>query len=175
MSTGTTPQAIPFSAEEQSLLEQLGSLQSAPQIWQLPAIGWWLCGLLLLLVVIALYIFKRQHQQRKLGFAYRQEALLQFKQLRQQPAHSADINRLLKQVAMQCYGRSTCAALSTNAWLAFLQQQQPELTPAKSLNQLIQHQQGLEPTELAEDVLNYCQQWIKQAKIQTRPNGGEHV
>lgn len=169
------PKAAPFSAEEQALLEQLGSLQSAPQIWQLPAIGWWLCGLLLLLVAIAIYIFKRRQRKQKHHAAYRQEALEQFRQLRQQAAHSIDINRLLKQFAMQCYGRSSCAALSGSAWLAFLQQQQPELTPAKSLHQLIQHQQGLKPTELPEDVLNYCQEWIKQAQIPARPAGGKHV
>lgn len=171
----TPSPATSFSAQEQALLEQLGSLQAAPDIWQLPAIGWWLSILLVLLVAVVLHFVKNRHQKRQHLYAYKREALTLFKQLRQQTKHSADINRLLKQVAMQCYGRHHCAALSGEAWLAFLQQQQPTLKASESLNKLVQHQQGSSITELSEETLNYCQQWIQKTPSASKQNGEKYV
>lgn len=109
----------------QDPLASLQPLREPPPIgWWPPAPGWWLLAALLLaaLLVLAWYLLRRHRNN-----AYRRQALAQLEQLavqyQQQPdalRFLADINALLKSVALVAYPRRAVAASSGADWLAFL-------------------------------------------------------
>lgn len=98
--------------------------------WWPPAIGWWI--LVSLLIALGAFLIFWSLRKIKQG-QYRKAAL---KELEQQHAkynqhgdssqYIAQLNQLLRRVALQCYGRNTVAHLSGEAWISFLQQHCPE-------------------------------------------------
>lgn len=95
--------------------------------WWPPAPGWWLLGgmaVLCLLVLLWLGL------QRYRSNAYRRQALAQLHQLHQAYAqdqdasrYTAELNALLKSVAIQAYSPRPVAASSGTQWLEFLNRQ----------------------------------------------------
>ncbi len=88
-----------------------------------PAPGWWvLAVLIVLLSVMALWLWKRHRRM-----AYRRAALVELQRLRQALAQGqadipivAELSILLRRVAISRYGRQQVAALNGVAWLEFL-------------------------------------------------------
>ena len=88
-----------------------------------PALGWWLVGLLLIALLVAVTFLYRRYQKN----AYRRIAVQQVKSLfknHQQPQQNheitAQLNRLLKTVAQQTYTTEQVSPLSGTQWLNFL-------------------------------------------------------
>ena len=109
----------------QDPLAALHPLREPPPIgWWPPAPGWWALALLcvLALALLAFFVLRRYRAN-----AYRRKALAMLEQLylRQQsqpdPARfQAELNTLLKGVALAAYPQRDVAAISGGQWLAFL-------------------------------------------------------
>lgn len=92
-----------------------------------PAPGWWvLAGLLVLAAIATFWLGRRWWRTR----AYRRAALhelralqTQWQQHRDDRQLQADVNRLLKQVALAAFPRTQVAALHGADWLSFLDAQ----------------------------------------------------
>ncbi len=106
-----------------SLLEQLAPDHAPPPLgWWPLAPGWW--GLMgLLLMALALVMWWHQRRQRPSVKRWQRAALRELAQL-QTAADNATLARGLQQLLRRCaiarYGRETVAALSGEAWIAFV-------------------------------------------------------
>jgi cbb3-type cytochrome oxidase subunit 3 len=111
----TTPQT--------ELLNQLHDIVLPPAVgWWPLAFSWWvLIFSVLSMLVGVIWFFLDRHKRN----AYRREALALLNAIERNTTPPqqkiADINRLLKQVALTAYGRSEVAALTDQAWCEFLQ------------------------------------------------------
>lgn len=96
-------------------------LPAAPELWP-PAPGWWLLGLILAgLCFYGIYLLIQLWRKN----AYRRQALIELERIFEQSTHSesqllADINELLKRVALSRFPREEVAQLSGESWVAFL-------------------------------------------------------
>lgn len=106
-------------------LEQLHPLREPGLIsWWPLAPGWWLLlALVLLLLAAGTWWLYRRHRRN----AYRRLGLDQLQSIQQQYARDQDpqqavhaLNALLKGVALRAYPRRDIAAISGDAWQAFL-------------------------------------------------------
>jgi len=87
-----------------------------------PAIGWWLLAVISVIAFIAIIyaLWRYWHANQ-----YRREAIAQLRQLREQHAGASSdylyhYTTLLKRVALTHYPRAKVAALTGEAWVAFL-------------------------------------------------------
>ena len=112
-------------------LSALHPLRSPDAIgWWPPAPGWWvLLVAILVAVAVAAWVIRRRYRSN----AYRRHALQQL--ARVQAAHRADadtshylaqINALLKSVALRAYPQRDIAAVHGGQWRAFLNRDLPE-------------------------------------------------
>ncbi len=109
----------------QDSLAALHPLREPPLVgWWPPAPGWWALGLLCLLVLVLLAFFLLRRYRAN---TYRRKALARldkFYQLQQsqpdQRRFQAQLNALLKGVALKAYPQRDVAALSGGQWLDFL-------------------------------------------------------
>lgn len=93
--------------------------------WWPPAPGWWiLAGLVLLALLVLAWLLLRRYRAN----AYRRRALARLARLQaayrensDSRALMAEINALLKAVALRAYPRRDIAASSGESWLAFLE------------------------------------------------------
>ena len=109
------------------LLQQLAPDRAPPPVgWWPLAPGWWaLMALLLLALVLAVWLRKRARRPAKRWqrLALRELAQLQTasRQAGRDDAHLArEVQQLLRRYAIARHGRETVAALSGDAWLAFV-------------------------------------------------------
>ncbi|MDF1577548.1 MAG: DUF4381 domain-containing protein [Desulfurivibrionaceae bacterium] len=94
-----------------------------PVGWWPPAPGWWLAGILFLLVAVTggRYLLRRLRNGR-----YRREAGRELRRLAENRVGGDDrqfveeLAILLRRVAIHAYGREAVARLSGRSWLAFL-------------------------------------------------------
>ena len=99
-------------------------LPDNPGIWPL-AVGWWI--LLALLLLIALWVFLKRRKQLKLkkqrDVIFAKLDRLE-KHLKEKPSNHviAEINTLLRQLAVNYYPRARIASLTGAQWLQFLDQ-----------------------------------------------------
>lgn len=149
----------------QDPLAALHPLREPPPIgWWPPAPGWWALATLCLLALLLLTYFLL-HRYR--ANAYRRKALakLQALYLQQQSApdsrrFQAQLNALLKGVALVAFPQRDVAALSGEQWLDFLNTGLPdsETFPAEFVSAVYQR----EPAPLdAEHLHRTARQWIK--------------
>lgn len=122
-----TPQtptgANPISPEMQALLEQLRDIHEPAAIgWWPLAPGWWiLAGVIATLLIGGVWLLLRWREKKRRNL-YRTEGrrLLQAVTL-DTPRAVEEINILLKRVAVVTFGRDTCAPLTGEAWIDFLE------------------------------------------------------
>ncbi|WP_299593865.1 DUF4381 domain-containing protein [uncultured Microbulbifer sp.] len=113
----------PMTPEMQRLLEQLKDIHEPAQIgWWPLAPGWWiLAGVIIILLFAASWLLLRAHKKR-LRNRYRAEGVRLLNALDlDAPRVVEEINILLKRVAVVTFGRDTCAPLTGQRWIQFLE------------------------------------------------------
>lgn len=116
---------MPDTANDPASLENLHDIISPqPVPWWPPAPGWYILGCLILVGAIWLVIHAARKWRRD---AYRREALEELAKIRQlsrepdgRPSAIAQLDVLLKRVALAAWPREIVADLSGQRWLAFL-------------------------------------------------------
>jgi hypothetical protein len=117
---------MPDGTKDPASLENLHDIIApGPAPWWPPAPGWYVLGLLLLVVatLLVIRVVLRWRNNR-----YRREALARLTRLQQssqdadrRPDAVAQLGELLKRVALAAWPRETVANLSGRRWLEFLQ------------------------------------------------------
>ena len=115
-------------------LGQLRDIHLPPPVsWWPPAPGWWLlAAILILLVALAVWLFHRHRRDR-----WRRAALKEWRRLREDWRAGAidgagaarQLSVLLRRVALVRFPRRQVAALTGEAWLAFLDSALPGQKP----------------------------------------------
>jgi len=109
--------------------EQLRDIRGLDELpwWPLAPGGWLLLGLILLLIVaMALWIQWRRFRQRDWQRAAQRELSNLLQQKLETKAQLMQLGILLRRVAMQRYGRHSCANLTGERWLAWLTEHDPQ-------------------------------------------------
>lgn len=153
--------------------DKLEPLSKLHDITLPPAIGWWPLSPSLWMVIfmatailVGIWWYFREQKKRN---AYRQEALSQLQQIAKQKPPSeqiAAINLLLKQVALTAYPRQEVASLTSDKWVAFLQQRAGHIRQPANFAALLNlaYQPVTDDGNLHEAyplVYRYAEQWIK--------------
>ena len=143
-------------------LRQLRDIRvPGPVSWWPPAPGWWLLGLLVLLgLALGSWCYVRQRRDR-----WRRAALRELRCLRiLEPAVVVrELSVLLRRVALQRYPRAEVAALSGEAWLAFLDGAMGKDAPFKNGAGRILSVGPYAPDIAVETdaLLSLCERWIR--------------
>ncbi|AWB67152.1 hypothetical protein C2869_12215 [Saccharobesus litoralis] len=129
------PQAMPQAGQmPNSVPDVMAAFKHSiepTQISQFPAVGWWILGILgLVLVVVAIYFAVQAYKKAT--------AVRQAKQAITKASSIAEINTLLKQACLSYFPRQHIAPLNGDVWLNFLlnqvkQQHRNELKPKLKL------------------------------------------
>jgi hypothetical protein len=126
----------------------------------LPAMGWWLLGLLVIVsLVVLMFVSWRYWQLDK----PRREAM---QTLKQHTMNLAELNLLMKRLALSYYPRQQVASLSGQDWLAFLDSTSRKNSTAFA-KQHSAWQQALyaaEPADSNQQCIELAEQWIKQLR-----------
>ncbi|WP_325893524.1 DUF4381 domain-containing protein [Grimontia sp. NTOU-MAR1] len=134
-------------------------LQQTPGIWPL-AWGWWLLIAAALVFLVAFFLWQQKRQQRR---AAQQEALKALRGI-----HSlSEINILLKRAALTYYPRDDVAALTSERWMAFLDQQLPVRHQGFVATHTLWQKGLFSPQPISDEEFAKCQQlaerWLKHA------------
>ena len=130
-----------MSGQHANPLDQLADIHVAaePALWP-PAPGWWVLGLVLLLVLLKLlHLAARRWAVRRRKQAWLGE--LSSLRMKFDPAanphdHLAALNRLFRAVALRAFPGTACARLEGEAWVAFITGLMPDETDTKALSAL---------------------------------------
>jgi len=109
---------------------QLTDIHSLDAIsWWPLAPGWWLLLVSFLLVILGLWIWYYRHTVSKCQKDWRKDALIEWQTIPPSPLPTRvqveQLAILIRRIAMQRYGRHSCAGLTGNQWLAWLSQHDP--------------------------------------------------
>ncbi|WP_082859332.1 DUF4381 domain-containing protein [Microbulbifer sp. Q7] len=135
------PAPSPMSPEMQSLLAQLKDIQEpAPIGWWPLAPGWWmLAGLIVALLFAAGWLLLRLREKRRRNL-YRAEGVRLLRALDlDAPRVVEAINILLKRVAVVTFGRDTCAPLTGQRWINFLESAVDDSMPEAARRALLEN------------------------------------
>ena len=105
-------------------LRDIHGIDPAP--WWPPAPGWWLVLLALLLTLLLIWLLWRQRHLYPLG-RWQKDARRRLLELKRQLRHNptkevaSELSELLRRIAIARCGRAKIAALSGQAWLVWLQ------------------------------------------------------
>jgi hypothetical protein len=157
---------------QSSPTDQLADIHLPPAIAAFPwALGWWLLLGLLLLVVLASFLWLRHRRRNN---AFRRTALTELSQLtaiEKDTEFAQQLNQLLRRVALHSFSKDSIAGLSGDKWTNFLCQScgdTPAFTNA-NLETLFAAAYQPASTPLARDVL------IAQSKTWIRRHRSRHV
>lgn len=153
------------------LLAQLHDIQLPDPVgWWPLAFSWWIMIFSVTSILIGFLWYYLDLKRRN---AYRLKAQQQLKAIRhaidlKDTEKVAQINRLLKQVALTAYGRNKTASLQSQEWVGFLAQNCNYIAQPQNLTQAIElgyrnpnslsQQQRL---ELLNSLADYAAKWIK--------------
>lgn len=136
-------------------------LPPAPGWWP-PAPGWWLlAGLLAVLALACLFLWRRA---RRLGYRRQALRLLTGLERTDTTGHAllAELSILLKRAALCAFPEENCAGLSDEAWLRFLDRSLPDRpfsTGAGSCLATGPYQRSAEIDRAA--LLSLCRRWLR--------------
>jgi len=161
--SATVPAATPMSPASIAALDQLNDI-SLPEpigIWPL-AFAWWILLLSFTSILIGITWYFIDYRRRN---TYRKQASAHLATIMQQDISANDkileINRLLKQVALTAYGRQRVAALQSQEWIAFLQQNANYIKQPAQLQQILHNSYGKTDSNQLQIWHDYAQKWIK--------------
>jgi hypothetical protein len=118
-----------MNPEAQDLLAQLRDIHGAPAPgWWPPAPGWWILGLLALLGLAWLgrrAVAAARVRRRRRALLRRLDQIGERHDPKREPqAWLAEVNQLLKSVALRAFPRESCAPMEGERWVRFLQSQE---------------------------------------------------
>jgi len=149
-------------------LSQLRDIHLPERVsWWPPAPGWWLPATFgVLLLALALYLVRRPRQNR-----WRRAALAQWQRLRADwttgdidgATAARELSVLLRRVALARFPRHQVAALSGEAWLAFLDSAVPEqpLFSSGPGRALLEAPYAVQAEVDAEALFEACGRWLQ--------------
>lgn len=108
-------------------LKDISSLE--PIVWYQIAPGWLLLLAAGLLTVLSVIWWRRFYTQKAIGISWQAHAILEWQivsQIISPRARLEAIATLLRRVAMQRYGRESCAGLTGYEWLNWLTEHDPQ-------------------------------------------------
>lgn len=117
------PPGNPVSPEMQALLNQLKDIHEPAAIgWWPLAPGWWmLAGVIIALLFAAGWLALRLREKKRRNL-YRAEGVRLLRSVAlDEPRAVEEINTLLKRVAVVTFGRDSCAPLTGQRWIGFLE------------------------------------------------------
>ncbi|MEM9243914.1 MAG: DUF4381 domain-containing protein [Pseudomonadota bacterium] len=152
--------------DNNTLLQQLHDIHQPPAIsWWPLAWGWYLCLVPIILLAI-LFAFWLRHRLKK--GRLRQEALNKLQQLKQHYQQSkssasiAQLNKLLKQIALHRWPNEPIATRYDQQWLLFLDRSGKTKAFSEGLGQaLITAAYQAESTEDYSALFDLAAQWIR--------------
>ena len=140
-------------------LEQLKDIHLPPDvsIWPLAWSWWVLIFLTITLISWLIYRFKKN--------AVKRMALKQLSAINEDNPYFAaqQINRLLKTLAIQCYGQS-CAPLSGEKWLIFLDEKMKKPLFMSTLSEFAYAPDNQAISVETKQLKQVCKNWIKGLK-----------
>jgi hypothetical protein len=110
-------------------VEQLRDIRGLDELpWWPLAPGWWLILAVMILLIIGIILFinwflRRRHDWRRSAQKEWSTLARRYPDPREQ---LIQLNVLLRRIAMQQYGRQTCAGLTGERWLAWLTEHDPQ-------------------------------------------------
>ncbi|MEE4659214.1 MAG: DUF4381 domain-containing protein [Halieaceae bacterium] len=134
-----------------------------------PGPGWWVLGvvLILLLAALAIWLWRRRRAN-----AWRREALAALEQAHREWQEDGDsarflqsTNAILKRAALRQFPNYEVARLSGDAWDAFLDRQWRKQTPEQSFTSLGLARRAYSPNPELNDaaaVMTICRAWLSQ-------------
>jgi hypothetical protein len=136
--------------------------------WWPPAPGWWLLAALVLLLVIGLLVWQRLRARDK----WRRYAMAELASLRVRSDSAEEstglvreLSVLLRRVAISRFPREEVAALSGDAWLAFLDRPLGEEAGFRASGQLLLTGPYVRSAAIDTQALNtlfdLCERWLK--------------
>jgi len=96
-----------------------------PVSWWPLAPGWWLAAVVFIGFTLGLYYYYRRRQQQTDWRQLARQQLIALTQLSPRE-QVTQLSTLLRRIAIQRYGRLSCAGLSGQAWLAWLTEHDPQ-------------------------------------------------
>ncbi len=166
--------ASPVSAAQAAPDVQLADihLPASPGFWP-PAWGWWLVLALALMLLVLLALKWRRYRQRKQRQQQVLEALKQLElrlQKEKNTAAIAELNILLRRLALMHYPRQRVASLTGQQWLQFLDesgQMQDFTQGAGQLLAAAPYQAGMPESADLDALVKAVRKWVKQMAVQS--------
>lgn len=152
---------------QNDLLSQLHDIHAIDTVdWWPLAIGWWLLIALIMATLLCVYgfaIYKKRQAQR---WQKQADAILQDVENEADPQKKAQaLSELLRRLAIQKYGRESCAGLYGEKWLQWLSEHDPANFDWQAHGQLLLNALYAPQTSLVENeftpMLKATKKWIK--------------
>lgn len=144
-----------------------------------PAPGWWVLAVVTTIAIFASLLLYNRHRRRSL---YRREALAQLQRLScdgESPSRQmAEINRLLKRVALTAYPNQALAQLHSEYWLDFLQRSAPATRLEESVALLLRdrlYSPNAVTLNDIEPLLHYSKHWIQNHLSESKLTSAEET
>ncbi len=143
-----------------------------PVNWWPPAIGWWLLAVIVpLLIVAGIFLYKRLRRQTALKTAGKMLAALRRDKSRDGLQTLVELSALLRRVAISVAPRTDVAALSGEAWLAYLDASFQDAPFSRGVGRCLAEApyRQAAPADADFDALfELCEQWLKRQKAAKR-------
>ncbi|WP_020413117.1 DUF4381 domain-containing protein [Microbulbifer sp. VTAC004] len=152
------------SPEAQELLAQLYDIQEpTPISWWPPAPGWWILAAILLLSVLGITLLVSYQRKKAARNRYRIEAIKLLEAVdNTQATATAEINEILKRVAVTTFGRSHCGNLTGDQWLSFLEKSAAHKCPPDARQALLEQlYRGVSDPRNNQALREYAITWVK--------------
>lgn len=138
--------------------------------WWPPAPGWWLLlGLVILLAISVVYLWRRRTRSR-----YRRIALREIGEMSDLPPAelAAALSQLLRQAALCYFPRHDCAGLCGEEWLAFLDRPFADQPFSQGIGRSLLDAPYRKATlNDSEALIDLCRRWLKQLPMTVKNPG----
>ncbi|MCP4041459.1 MAG: DUF4381 domain-containing protein [Gammaproteobacteria bacterium] len=150
--------------------------------WWPPAPGWWMIVLGVALLVVMVLTWRRWYWRLKVVMSWKADALQQLHLIRGRLRHedarilAGEFSELLRRIAMASHGRRDCAGLAGEAWLAWLEEQDPNGFKWSERGRILIELPFSPPRRRApvvafEPLLQAAEEWVQRYKRRTDRSG----